>query len=214
LRSKTFEATGECTSEDRYFGTKYVKAPYPASLLEAMKNPAKLIQPEAKLGLPPVNPLLPKNLELVPADPEYAQVPKLVQEWESDTEVWYMKDDKFERPKAIINVKVYSGKGLLQELGITAEGRMLAEVWIAAIKEYLREFKYMAEMANLELEFTISNDAITLEFSGFNDSLTEFTDQILRRINEFRNLNKDDMQAIFNQVKEKLMQDWYNFYFE
>ena len=125
-----------------------------------------------------------------------------------------MKDDKFERPKAIINVKVYSGSGLLQELGITAEGRMITELWIAAIKEYLREFKYMAEMANLELEFTISNDAITLEFAGFNDSLTEFTDQILRRISEFRNLNKDDMHAIFNQVKEKLMQDWYNLYFE
>ena len=52
---------------------------------------------------------------------------------------------------------------------------MITEVWIAAIKEYLREFKYMAEMANLELDFTISNDAISLQFSGFNDSLAEFT---------------------------------------
>ena len=86
-----------------------------------------------------------------------------------------MKDDKFERPKAIINVKVYPIAGLLSELGVTAEGRMITEVWIAAIKEYLREFKYMAEMANLELDFTISNDAISLQFSGFNDSLAEFT---------------------------------------
>ena len=125
-----------------------------------------------------------------------------------------MKDDKFERPKAIINVKVYPSAGLLSELGVTAEGRMITEVWIAAIKEYLREFKYMAEMANLELDFTISNDAISLQFSGFNDSLAEFTQQTLTRIRDFRTLAKEDMAAIFSQVKEKLMQDWYNFYFD
>ena len=140
-----------------------------------MKHPEKVIPVGAKLGLPPKNPLLPKSLELLPADPETNKVPIKLKDFEGDTEVWYLKDDKFERPKAIINVKVYPKSGILKELGVTAEGRMITEVWVAAIKEYLREFKYMAEMANLELEFTISNDAITLEFSGFNDSLTEFT---------------------------------------
>jgi secreted Zn-dependent insulinase-like peptidase len=179
-----------------------------------MKDPKKLVPEGVKLGLPPVNNLLPKNLGLVPADPEHAQKPVLVKEYPGDTEVWYMKDDKFERPKAIINAKVYPSAGLLSELGVTADGRMITEVWIAAIKEYLREFKYMAEMANLELEFTISNDAVGLQFSGFNDSLTEFTQQTLTRIRDFRNLGKDDMAAIFSQVKEKLMQDWYNFYLD
>ena len=162
LRSKTFEATGECTKEDTYYGTKYVKSAYPGSLIDAMKNPAKLVSEDAKLGLPPVNTLLPKNLDLVPADPEHATKPTLIKEYPGDTEVWYLKDDSFERPKAIINIKVYPRAGLLAELGVTAEGRMITEVWVAAIKEYLREFRYMAEMANLELEFTISNDAVSL----------------------------------------------------
>jgi secreted Zn-dependent insulinase-like peptidase len=36
----------------------------------------------------------------------------------------------------------------------------------------------------------------------------------LTRIRDFRTLAKEDMAAIFSQVKEKLMQDWYNFYFD
>lgn len=56
-----------------------------------------------------------------------------------------MKDDKFSRPKAIVNIKVYPyASGVLQELGISAKGRMIAETWIAAVKEQLREFMYMA----------------------------------------------------------------------
>jgi insulysin len=43
IRSKSFEATGECTQEDTYFGTKYVKQPYSESLLEKMKAPTKLV---------------------------------------------------------------------------------------------------------------------------------------------------------------------------
>jgi secreted Zn-dependent insulinase-like peptidase len=44
--------------------------------------------------------------------------------------------------------------------------------------------------------------------------LNEYSLQALTRIGNFTNLPKEDMTAIFNQVKEKLMQDWYNFYFE
>lgn len=55
-----------------------------------------------------------------------------------------MKDEKFKRPKAFVNIKIYPFEGLLKELGRTAHGRMLAEVWVACIKEHLREFNYMA----------------------------------------------------------------------
>jgi hypothetical protein len=105
------------------------------------------------MGLPPANTLLPKSLDLISA--EASPIPELVKEWEGDTEVWYMKDNKFKRPKAIINLKIYPKSGLLKELGLTVVGRVLAEVWVACIKEHLREFNYMAQMASLELEFTI-----------------------------------------------------------
>ncbi len=74
--------------------------------------------------------------------------------------MWYKKDDKFKRPKAIISIKIYPQQGVLEGLGMTVKGKMMAELWVAAIKEYLREFNYMASMASLELEFTVNHDAI------------------------------------------------------
>jgi secreted Zn-dependent insulinase-like peptidase len=33
-------------------------------------------------------------------------------------------------------------------------------------------------------------------------------------MNKFSTINEDDMNGIFSQVKEKLLQEWHNFYFE
>ena len=51
---------------------------------------------------------------------------------------------------------------------------MFAEIWQAAINEYLREFNYMAEKASLEFKIKVNEDSFEFEFSGFNDSLFEF----------------------------------------
>ncbi len=72
----------------------------------------------------------------------------------------------------------------------------------------------MAKVANLGLKFILSKDAVTLKFSGFNDSMTEFTQQTLTRISDFRKLKKKKMAGIFNNVKNYLMQEWNNFYFD
>jgi hypothetical protein len=51
--------------------------------------------------------LIPKNLDVLPLCEEDSKIPKLIKEYPGDTEVWYMKDDKFERPKAIVNARIY-----------------------------------------------------------------------------------------------------------
>ena len=63
--------------------------------------------PEDVLGLPPKNLFIPKNLEVLTPNEEDSKMPKLIKEYPGDTEVWYMKDDKFERPKAIVNARIY-----------------------------------------------------------------------------------------------------------
>lgn len=168
--------------------------------------------PDGAMGLPPKNTLLPKNLDIVGEDD--STVPKLVHEWKGDTEVWFLKDNKFKRPKAIVKVKIYPKAGLLQELGLSVNGRVITELWVAVVKEHLREFNYMAEMASLELDFTVNHDGITLEFSGFNDSLATFVDQALEQIGHLEKLEDKALDLLFAQAKEKLSQDWHNFYFE
>jgi hypothetical protein len=52
-----------------------------------------------------------------------------------------MKDDKFERPKGMVSLKIYTGDC---EFGRTPAGRVFAELWNSILQEHLREFYYMA----------------------------------------------------------------------
>lgn len=71
IRSKSFEGEqGGCNLEDPWYATKYSKERYSDDLLDVMKHPSKLI-PDGKVGLPPPNNLLPKNLDLVPEDSDF-----------------------------------------------------------------------------------------------------------------------------------------------
>ena len=78
-----------------------------------------------KIDLPPVNNLLPKSLDILDKDEEYSKKPVLLEQWENG-ELWYKKDDKFERPKGIIKVKYYTNDC---GLGTSASSRVFAEVW-------------------------------------------------------------------------------------
>ena len=60
-----------------------------------------------KLGLPPANNLIPKNFDILEKNELYSVKPTLLKQWE-DTDLWYKKDDKFERPKAIVSMKIYT----------------------------------------------------------------------------------------------------------
>ena len=79
-----------------------------------------------------------------------------------------MKDDKFERPKAHVSVKIYTNDN---EFGLNPKKRVFANVWKNAQDEYLREFKYMADCANLDFSVSLGYDSLNFGWSGFNDSM-------------------------------------------
>ena len=104
MRSKSFE--GQTTEVEEWYSTKYSIAPFSAELVEKMKNPQCPIGSK-KLDLPPPNNLIPKNFEILAKNADQSEKPKLVKSWE-ETDLWYKKDDKFERPKASVTMKYYT----------------------------------------------------------------------------------------------------------
>lgn len=75
----------------------------------------------------------------------------------------------------------------------------------------MREFYYMASMAELEATMLIYHDNFNIEWKGYDDSLPTFVEETLRRI---KTLRLEDQRDAFDQVKEKLQQEWHNFYYE
>ena len=158
-----------------------------------------------KLDLPPPNILIPKNFDVLPKDPELSGTPILLQKFEN-ADLWYKKDDKFERPHAQVKMKLYTNDN-----GFCIDGtkKLFVNVWKEVYDEYLRELKYMADCANLTFSCVQVYDSLNFSWSGFNDSMPNFILESIRKMQEMKEHNLED---IFNNVKEKLMMEWKNHY--
>lgn len=77
------------------------------------------------LELPPKNNLIPKNFDILAKNKEYSSEPILLKQWD-DTDLWYKKDDKFDRPKSEVSMKIYTNDC---ELGVTLESRVFVNLW-------------------------------------------------------------------------------------
>ena len=104
LRSKTFENETDKTEE--WYSTKYKTEDFSSSLLNRIVNPSVEIK-RHKLELPPKNNLIPKNFDILPKDEEFSKEPKLINIGK-DIDLWYKKDDKFDRPKSEVSMKIYT----------------------------------------------------------------------------------------------------------
>lgn len=131
----------------------------------------------------------------------------MIKQWDN-TELWYKKDDKFQRPKSMVTMKVYTQNN---DFSKSAEGRLFANIWKDSLDEYLQEFSYQAACANLSLSTTILHDNIHMAWSGYHDSMKSYVMQTVDKINEMKNA---DLKDIFEQVKEKKLREWKNFYLE
>jgi len=190
--------------EEKWYKTKYSVEPIPEDLLKQMTEPACNTTTK-KIDLPPANTLIPKNFDILPKNEELSKKAHLLKQWD-DCDLWYKKDDKFERPKAYINMKMYTGDN---GFGSAPEKRLFALFWQSVQEEYLREFKYMADCANLNFTLSVLHDNLNLSFSGFNDSMPNYISESVTRLMQMKDA---DLKEIFDQTKEKLLLDWKNFY--
>jgi hypothetical protein len=81
LRSKNFEKEPElCPIEDPWYFTKYGKEQFSEKMLGLMTSPNVRASQQSKkrLDLPPVNNLLPKNLDVLPPRDEASKKPMLI----------------------------------------------------------------------------------------------------------------------------------------
>ena len=105
VRSRSFE--NETDQTEYWYGTKYKVEEFKPELLEKIINPKISKQQRSGLSLPPRNILIPKNFDLKPKLREFSQKPKLIKQW-PDCDLWFKKDEKFGRPKSMVNLKIYT----------------------------------------------------------------------------------------------------------
>ena len=86
-------------------------------------------------------------------------------------DLWYQKDDKFERPKSQVSMKIYTNDC---SFGSTPDSRTFAHLWSQILNEHMREFNYMANCASLHLTVSLKYNNINFDWTGFNDTMKTF----------------------------------------
>lgn len=119
-----------------------------------------------------------------------------------------MKDDEFKKPKATVSARIYTADCHFTN---SVHGRLFTEIWRDMLSEYLREYTYNAECAELDFSAAMAPDSLQMQWSGYNDSMVAFVTETCKRLAAFQNA---DSEQIFNQTKEKCMQSYKNHYLQ
>lgn len=84
-------------------------------------------------------------------------------------------------------------------------------MWQDIVEQHLKEYTYQAETASLKFDLEVGISDINFTWSGFNDSMPNFIKETLVKIGQ---MASEDVEDIFNQVKETQLTDLKNFYFK
>lgn len=197
LKSKSFGEDEKLElKEEKWYKTKHIVEPFSADLLKKMNEPNCDVS-KLKLDLPSANTLIPENLSVLPEDKDLGKT-HLLKKWD-DADLWYHKDNKFDRPKAYVYIKVYTGD---DGFGSSPDKRVFAQVWDEVVDEHLREFSYMADCAKMGFSKNVLHDNVSFSFNGFNDKMPTYIVEIFNRMLTMKN---SDLKNTFDNVKEKLL---------
>lgn len=94
---------------------------------------------------------------------------------------------------------------------MTPEGQLFAEIWDEIATEYLKEFAYMGECASLNFHISVQQTNVYIQWSGYDDSMPAFVSGLVERLEKMR---EENLESIFTQVKEKMIQKWTNHYLQ
>jgi secreted Zn-dependent insulinase-like peptidase len=205
LSTKKFEDK-DLNKHEEWYNIDYASDPYSSELLKKIIEPCK--DNGKKLGLPVPNTLLPTKFDILDESKSDSEQISLVKKWEN-AELWYKKDDKFKVPKAIVKMRLFTNDCSFTKI---PQGRLFAQVWEKCLDEYLREFNYMADCAELNFSLSLMQDKIKFEWSGYNDSLIEYVKQTILQLTKFKLSN--ELRDIFGQVKEQMLMEYKNVYLQ
>lgn len=202
--SKDFE--GKTTSIGRFYNTEYNNI---TDLNSETKAWEKISFSSYKtLRYPNPNYLLPENFDIISKSTYINAASKLTALNEAPDilrdddkwRVWYKLDSVFKQPKAYIIVLLSVDK-----VKFTPDYIVNSKLFSACFTDSINEYLYEARLAGLSFDIDFTSKGIQLIFSGFNDKIFVFIDEIIKSLARFR-----PNSATYNRYRELIKRNLYN----
>ena len=153
---------GESTEE--WFGVSY----------DLKRGPVEIASVETTaLRLPPENPFLPENLDVLEDDPEPPRQAIATQ----STSVFYDTDTEFGVPRAIMHVSLQNDGGLI---GLRDSAR--AELYAKLVRDDLNALAYPALLAGVDYQLATPPRGFRLSVGGYQDKQLVLLEEVLMRL--------------------------------
>ncbi len=134
-------------------------------------------RPAEGVALPPPNPFIPADFDLVEAT-------HAAQPWHHEAdygEVWLRHDTLFEQPKAALEIVLYNDKN-----SASARDFVLGKLYAGAVQLAMNPYSYPLREAGVNLGISSERRGITLTAGGYSDKLPELTEFALPFLKELR----------------------------
>lgn len=85
------------------------------------------------------------------------------------------------------------------------ESQLLTQLWKCMLQESLREMGYMAELAGTQLNLTVNNEYIKLNYFAFNDNIETYLVEVFGQLQKF-----ETDEEFFNNLKQSRLRNMKN----
>lgn len=174
------------------------------TLMLARPSFAKYKQLKKDISLPKANPFIPGNFRIIEQKQAAAKndIPKLIYQRDRASG-WFLNDNIYSIPKGFV-----SSRFLLPIAAQSPEHSVMLSVYVKMIKDVLNKLSYSASLAGLSYSLNTSTKGIDLDFYGYNASLPELSNRVLKVIQAFNQNKKYRLRMIngyFNDVQNELL---------
>jgi len=197
------------------FGTRYWCEDIDAALLvewEELSQP-RVAPASSLLGIPPLNPFLPTNLDLkplpvddvhhpladesdthvddgthfptIPPSAPESHLPRLVANTKG-VKLYHLQDRKFKRPTAELRMRIVCAGGNQSPFI-----RACSDLFVTLTKDALIELCYQASTCELGSNISIDDIGFPIRVNGFDDKLLDLAKEILSVFFSFRNVERE-----------------------
>lgn len=162
------------------------------------------------LGMPEPNLFIPEDFSILHGQKETSDLrPRMVYSTEN-SELFFLPDVQFNLPKLLIKANLFlAGDALFAE----PKQYLSLTLFSSGLKEYLREFIYMAQMAKIDISLVPTKKGLKFKASGFNHKFQIFLRELSRRIADFalaEGAEADFIAAKFATLKLKRLEELEN----
>lgn len=190
----------ETDSIEKWYGTQYSVQNYTDKFLKKLENPGL----NSNFHLPNPNKFISTNFFVNKLENIEPILEPILLRDDYIGKLWFKKDDRFWIPKGYIYISLK-----LKHTYSIIEHSVLTSLYIELIRDSLKDLIYDANVANLSISFSKTNQGLDLAISGYNEKLLILLTHFLDGIKTF-----DPNPSRFNIFKDNLFRKLNNHLYE